>query len=239
MTECARILRLLARRVRATKLYESDEPTETDVLVKLEDAEVLVHLEGEDGRATGALSFLIKKGSLTALHLNQWRRHGRASVPTLVDDLWEAFWEHELENRALGRIQWMHGPELPPLPEDVPVQEELPFELHEPLVAADDDDRGEEEAPDAGALEVAGVDAAVAHPRTLLELEVDPVWELLDSIKPGTPVVPALAALASTVVNKPPVVEALAELADSVGAGPARKLKPRLVDVDVLDLFGE
>ena len=140
MTETQRILRLLSRRVAATGFYTTDEPTGGDgqsacLTIHLADAHVVVFLDEEsDGRAKMALSFLSKQGSLSSQHLNQWRRpDGRMSVPSLVTDLWHAFWEHEVENRALGRIQWMHGPDIPFLAEDVAVQ--LDFEFEEPLDA--------------------------------------------------------------------------------------------------------
>jgi hypothetical protein len=140
VTETQRILRLLGRRVAATGFYKADEPTGGDgqsacLSIHLADAHVVVFVDEEsDGQAKMALSFLSKQGSLSSVHLNQWRRpDGRMSVPTLTTGLWHAFWEHEVENRALGRIQWMHGPDIPFLAEDVSVQ--LDFEFEEPLDA--------------------------------------------------------------------------------------------------------
>jgi hypothetical protein len=82
-------------------------------------------------------------------------------VPDLATDLWRAFWEHEVENRTLGRVQWMHGPDLPWLDEDVEVQLDLPFD--EPPAA-----------PPADEVLAANV-------------EVDAVAELLESVVEGPP----------------------------------------------------
>lgn len=133
MTEVERVARLLSRRVTATGMYKVSLPEDPHapehggfflVTIHLLDAEVMVYLEPEGDSVQGALSFILPhgKGNI-ATHLNGWRRAPvPMTVPQLVNALWAAFWEHEQENKELGRILWMHGPTLPSLPEDVPVQ---------------------------------------------------------------------------------------------------------------------
>ena len=80
--------------------------------------DILIHVWEE-----GALSIVFpsEPGSEQdrGLHLNYWSiRDGGMTVT----DMWDQFWKHELENRDLGRLLWMHGPKLaelePPEPED-------------------------------------------------------------------------------------------------------------------------
>lgn len=105
------------------------------VRLHLLDADVLVLVEGHhiDGTAKLALSYLGKHGSDVCQHLNGWYRpEGDKDVGALVDDLWGAFWAHEVENEGLGRTLWMHGSTLPVLAEDVcvpnePVQVSIDF----------------------------------------------------------------------------------------------------------------
>lgn len=112
------------------------------VRLHLLDAAVLVLVEGHhvDGTAKLALSYLGKHGSDVCQHLNGWYRpEGDKDVGALVDDLWRAFWAHEVENEGIGgRTLWMHGPTLPVLAEDVcvpdePVQVPLDFSAAPPV----------------------------------------------------------------------------------------------------------
>lgn len=126
MTEAYRLLRLLGRRVSATTFYEAGEPLCGEghipcLFIHLADADILVFIdEDPEGRVRTALSFLAMHGLQATVHLNRWRRPlHEQDMPALVTDLWGAFWVHELENRQIGRTQWMHGPNLPPLQEDV------------------------------------------------------------------------------------------------------------------------
>lgn len=172
MTETYRILRLLGRRIAATTFYQVGEVVCGDgqmscLPLHLADAHVLLCIDEDpaDGRAKICLSFLARSGSLHTTHLNQWvRPPGRMSVPALVNDLWESFWVHEVENRQLGRIQWMHGPDLPFLEEDVQLPSEIDGSLDAVLTAHIPDVPG----------------------------SVDPVEALLASIQPGHPQKPLL-----------------------------------------------
>ena len=124
MTETYRVLRLLGRRLAASQLYEVDDAEADTLRVHLADADILIFVDAApDGQVKYALSYLTPHKSMVSTHLNHWARTpGRRTVPLLVADLWHAFWAQEMENRALGRVQWMHGPDLPFLDEDVAVQ---------------------------------------------------------------------------------------------------------------------
>lgn len=133
MTEAARFARLLARRISASRQY-GDDPVEAvedggshTLTLPLLDAEVFLLVDAEEGRVKGVLAFLCRKaGRGESLHLNNWfRGDDDAPVPDLVRRAWAKLWEDEQENGELGRVLWMHGPDLPSLPEDVPVQEQF------------------------------------------------------------------------------------------------------------------
>lgn len=130
MTEAARVVRLLARRLSASRRYGDEDVTVAEgagsyiLRLPLIDAEVFLYVDVEEDKVRGVLSFLLyrdNKGSST--HLNNWFRskgdEGQ-DVPTLTTRVWAKLWEHEEENREVGRVLWMHGPDLPWLEEDVP-----------------------------------------------------------------------------------------------------------------------
>lgn len=138
MTEVERVARLLARRLSASRRYGDEDIPATAgqgghfIQLPLLDAEVLLFVEPDvDGdRVRGVLSFLLRRdGKGYAVHLNHWFREewGDTPVPVLVSRIWAKFWADELENEGLNRVLWMHGPDIPPLPEDVPVQERMTF----------------------------------------------------------------------------------------------------------------
>jgi hypothetical protein len=124
MTETARILDLLAKRAEASKCYGTSEASDagslSGITLHVREADVLVYMEADkSGRAKVALSFAAPHGSTRSVHLNQWARpEGEMSDSDLVTDLWRSFWEFEVANLELGRLQWMHGPHLPLIKEE-------------------------------------------------------------------------------------------------------------------------
>jgi hypothetical protein len=81
----------------------------------LSDAVVHIYLDqNAAGEVKEALTFLAKSESRAFLHLNFWSRPKKImTVVEIVKDIWRAWWEHELENRKLGRVQWMCSETLP------------------------------------------------------------------------------------------------------------------------------
>ena len=61
----------------------------------------------------GAMAIVFPRGSDRGFHLNYWS--SPLDSPFLEDpvkDMWGQFWEHEKENRELGRVLWMHDSTL-------------------------------------------------------------------------------------------------------------------------------
>lgn len=129
MTEAERVARLLARRLAAAGFPDPVLGSDLEHCYLMLDTTSRTGLKvflclwlQPGGQVRDALSFVFDgQPSMMGKHLNNWRRpEGDFTVPQLVDKLWEAFWAHEEENRALNRLQWMHLSKLPDLDEEVP-----------------------------------------------------------------------------------------------------------------------
>lgn len=130
VVEVERVARHLARRLTASRQYGDKDLVVVEdggifyITLPLSDADVLLYMEGSEGRVRAVLSFLMfREGGGNALHLNNWFRRPMddgASVSDLVERIWAKFYEDEQENYKLNRVLWMHGPLLPQDMESLP-----------------------------------------------------------------------------------------------------------------------
>lgn len=122
MTEPLLLAQRMAERLSVTRQYGDAPLTPVEredkvfLVLPMEDADVLVFFDGGE-KVRAVLSYLLPHESEgEARHLNYCGRAWEGdNLDAACDVVWGKFWADEVENRALGRLQWMHGPG--PLPD--------------------------------------------------------------------------------------------------------------------------
>jgi hypothetical protein len=118
-----RVLRELLARLSLIQAYTGTSLFELEgVQLRSADLDVLIHVwEG------GAQTFALKEGGQVR-HLNYWSARDLVGDQDPITAMWACFWTQEGVNRDLGRLQWMHGPDLPVLSRVAAPKAPPPFE---------------------------------------------------------------------------------------------------------------